>query len=116
AFARGAAFWCGGGRGGPGGGATAPAGGRRGPGLEPVPHLAVRGFAPARDLDDFLARLRGEAAVARVLVIAGDPDEPAGDFRSAIEVIDGGALQRHGITGIAIAAYPDGHPRISQQD
>ena len=31
-------------------------------------------------------------------------------------MIDGGALQRHGITGIAIAAYPDGHPRISQQD
>src|SRR5215831_16175587 len=85
-------------------------------GFEPVPHLAVRGFATARDLDDLLARLRGEAAVARVLVIAGDHDEPAGDFRSAIEVIDGGALQRHGITGIAIAAYPDGHPRISQQD
>jgi methylenetetrahydrofolate reductase (NADPH) len=85
-------------------------------GFEPVPHLAVRGFATARELDDFLARLRGEAAVARVLVIAGDHDEPAGDFRSAIEVIDGGALQRHGIIGIAIAAYPDGHPRISQQD
>ena len=73
-------------------------------GFEPVPHLAVRGFATVRDLDDFLARLRGEAGVARVLVIAGDHDEPAG------------ALQRHGITGIAIAAYPDGHPRISQQD
>jgi methylenetetrahydrofolate reductase (NADPH) len=43
-------------------------------GFEPVPHLAVRGFATARELDDFLARLRGEAAVARVLVIAGDHD------------------------------------------
>src|SRR5262249_42597917 len=94
-------------------------------GFEPVPHLAVRGFATARELDDFLARLRGEAGVAagvggggggRVRVMAGDHDEPAGDFRSAIEVIDGGALQRHGITGIGIAAYPDGHPRISQQD
>ena len=28
-------------------------------GFEPVPHLAVRGFATARELDDFLARLRG---------------------------------------------------------
>src|SRR5262249_56474657 len=78
--------------------------------------LAGRGLAPGRGLDVFPARLGGEAAVARVLVIAGDHDEPAGDFRSAIEVIDGGALRRHGITGIAIAAYPDGHPRISQQD
>ena len=85
-------------------------------GFEPVPHLAVRGFTSARELDDFLARVSGEAGVTRVLVIAGDHDQPAGDFRSAIEVIDGGALQRHGITGIGIAAYPDGHPRISQQD
>jgi methylenetetrahydrofolate reductase (NADPH) len=85
-------------------------------GFEPVPHLAVRGFASARELDDFLGPASGEAGVTRVLVIAGDHDQPAGDFRSAIEVIDGGALQRHGITGIGIAAYPDGHPRISQQD
>jgi len=40
----------------------------------------------------------------------------AGEFRSAIEVIDGGSLQRHGITEIGIAGYPDGHPRLSQQD
>ena len=52
----------------------------------------------------------------RVLVIAGDRDQPSGDFRSSIEVIDGGALQRHGIVEIGIAGYPDGHPRISEQD
>ena len=50
----------------------------------------------------------------RVLVIAGDRDQPGGDFRSSIEVIDGGALQRHGIVEIGIAGYPDGHPRISR--
>lgn len=85
-------------------------------GFEPVPHLAVRGFASAPELDDFLARASGQAGVTRVLVIAGDHDEPAGDFRSAIEVIDGGALQRHDIREIGIAGYPDGHPRILQQD
>jgi methylenetetrahydrofolate reductase (NADPH) len=85
-------------------------------GFEPVPHLAVRNFAAASELDDFLARLADEAAVRRVLVIAGDRDQPAGDLRSAIEVIDGGALQRHGVEEIGIAGYPDGHPRISQQD
>ena len=31
-------------------------------------------------------------------------------------MIDGGALQRHGIVEIGIAGYPDGHPRISEQD
>ena len=85
-------------------------------GFEPVPHLAVRNFATARDLDDFLARMSGEAGARCVLVIAGDRDQPAGAFRSAIEVLDGGSLQRHGVVGIGIAGYPDGHPRISQQD
>jgi methylenetetrahydrofolate reductase (NADPH) len=88
----------------------------RAAGFEPVPHLAVRNFAAARDLDDFLARVSGEAGVRRVLVIAGDRDQPSGDFRSSIEVIDSGALQRHGIVEIGIAGYPDGHPRISEQD
>jgi methylenetetrahydrofolate reductase (NADPH) len=88
----------------------------RAAGFEPVPHLAVRNFTSGRTLDDFLDRVSGEAGVRRVLVIAGDRDRPAGDFRSAIEVIDGGSLQRHGITEIGIAGYPDGHPRISQQD
>jgi methylenetetrahydrofolate reductase (NADPH) len=87
----------------------------RAAGFEPVPHLAVRNFATSRELDDFLARV-GEAGVRRVLVIAGDRDQPSGDFRSSIEVIDGGALQRHGIVEIGIAGYPDGHPRISEQD
>jgi methylenetetrahydrofolate reductase (NADH) len=85
-------------------------------GFEPVPHLAVRNFASTDELDTFLARATGEAGVRRVLVIAGDRDRPAGPYRSAIEVIDGGALRRHGITEVGIAGYPDGHPRISQQD
>jgi methylenetetrahydrofolate reductase (NADH) len=85
-------------------------------GFEPVPHLAVRNFTTADELDAFLARMSGEAGVQRALVIAGDRDRPAGDFRSSIEVIDGGALQRHGIVEIGIAGYPDGHPRIPQHD
>ena len=84
-------------------------------GFEPVPHLAARGFASAHALDDFLTRLSGEAGVVRLLIIAGDHEEPAGDFHSALEVIDGGALQRHGIGEIGIAGYADGHPRIPQQ-
>src|SRR6185369_5652981 len=37
-------------------------------GFNPVPHIAVREM-PSRDaLDDFLARVRGEAAVSRILL------------------------------------------------
>jgi methylenetetrahydrofolate reductase (NADPH) len=90
--------------------------GLRAAGLEPVPHVAVRGFASLPELDEFLARLSGEAGVERLLVIAGDCDQPAGQIRGAIEAIDGGLLQRRGIIEIGIAGYPEGHPRIAPHD
>ena len=85
-------------------------------GFEPVPHVAVRMFArPPRSTTSW-PRFAGEAGVERLLVIAGDREQPAGDLRSAIEVIDGGLLQRRGISEIGIAGYPEGHPRLSQQE
>ncbi len=81
-------------------------------GFEPVPHLAVRRFASASEIDHFLSRLAAEAGVRQVLVIAGDRDPPAGSLRSALDVIDSGLLQRHGIREVGIAGYPEGHPRI----
>jgi methylenetetrahydrofolate reductase (NADPH) len=87
----------------------------RSAGLEPVPHLAVRNFASVDALDDFLARLNGEARVDHVLVIAGDRDE-SGPFRSALDAIDSGLLRRRGIRGIGIAGYPQGHPRIGDEE
>ena len=62
----------------------------RAAGLEPVPHVAVRNFASELALDDFLARLNGEAGVDSVLVIAGDRGE-CGPFRRALDAIDTGA-------------------------
>jgi methylenetetrahydrofolate reductase (NADPH) len=85
-------------------------------GFEPVPHLAVRNLAGARELDAVLSRLGREAGVRRVLVIAGDRDVPAGEFRNSLAVIDSGALRRHGIVEVGIAGYPDGHPRIPQPE
>jgi methylenetetrahydrofolate reductase (NADPH) len=87
----------------------------RAAGLEPVPHVAVRNFASREALDDFLARLTGEARVTRALVIAGDRSE-CGPFRRAEDAIDSGILQRRGIRAIGIAGYPDGHPRIGPDE
>ncbi|HXX03432.1 MAG TPA: methylenetetrahydrofolate reductase, partial [Xanthobacteraceae bacterium] len=84
----------------------------RAAGLQPVPHIAVRNYASAEVLDDFLARLNGEAGVDNVLVIAGDRSE-CGPFRCALDAIDSGLLLRRGVHTIGIAGYPDGHPRIS---
>jgi methylenetetrahydrofolate reductase (NADPH) len=87
----------------------------RAAGFEPVPHVAVRNFANVEALDDFLARLNGEADVRCVLVIAGDRAE-YGAFRSALDAIDSGVLRRRGIRTIGIAGYPDGHPRIGDDE
>jgi len=81
-------------------------------GLNPVPHLAARHLASHAQLHDLLARLDGEAGVTQVLLIGGDCDRPRGPFRSALEVLEQGALERHGIRRVGLAAYPEGHPRI----
>jgi methylenetetrahydrofolate reductase (NADPH) len=82
-------------------------------GFEAVPHIAARGFASSTDLDRHLGRLHDDAGVRRVLVIGGDLAAPAGPFHAAIEVIESGLLQPHGIVEVGIAGYPDGHPRLS---
>jgi methylenetetrahydrofolate reductase (NADPH) len=87
----------------------------RAAGLEPVPHIAVRNFASEQALDEFLARLNGEAGVDNVLVIAGDRGE-YGPFRRALDAIDNGVLRRRGIRSIGIAGYPQGHPRIGDDE
>jgi methylenetetrahydrofolate reductase (NADPH) len=87
----------------------------RAAGLEPVPHIAVRNFASVEALDSFLAALNGEAGVETVLVIAGDRAE-CGPFRRALDVIDNGVLRRRGMRSIGVAGYPQGHPRISNDE
>jgi methylenetetrahydrofolate reductase (NADPH) len=84
-------------------------------GLEPVPHLAARRITSLAALDDLLTRLVTWAGVRRALVIGGDRDRAEGPFASALELIESGLLQRHGIAEIGIAGYPDGHPRLSRE-
>lgn len=86
----------------------------RAAGFEPVPHLAARGLESAAAVQHFLTRARAEADIRRVLVIGGDRDRPVGPFTSALELIESGLLQDHGIEEIGIAGYPEGHPRLSE--
>jgi methylenetetrahydrofolate reductase (NADPH) len=87
----------------------------RAAGLEPIPHLAVRNFASVEAFDQILTRLKREAAVDSILIIAGDSPE-CGPFRCARDVIDSGLLRRRGIRSVGIAGYPQGHPQIGQEE
>ncbi len=84
-------------------------------GLVPVPHISARMTATAEQLDDYLASATGEAAVDQVMLIGGDAERPLGPYASALEVLQTGLLQRRGIAKVSLAAYPEGHPQISQE-
>jgi methylenetetrahydrofolate reductase (NADPH) len=89
------------------------AGEARRAGLEPVVHLSARRMTSKAELDDFVARLRGDADVRRVLVIAGDVDQ-AGPYADALDIIRGARLREAGVENIGIGGYPEGHSRIDQ--
>jgi methylenetetrahydrofolate reductase (NADPH) len=83
-------------------------------GFNPVPHIAAREMSSREALDDFLVRLRGEADVERVLLIAGDIAGARGPFKSSGDVRASGLLQAHGIARISIAGHPEGHPFLDE--
>jgi methylenetetrahydrofolate reductase (NADH) len=79
-------------------------------GFNPVPHIAAREMPSRAALDDFLARLGGEANVRRVVLIAGDVAAAKGPFKSSRDVATSGLIEAHGINSVSVAGYPEGHP------
>jgi methylenetetrahydrofolate reductase (NADPH) len=84
-------------------------------GLNPVPHLAARGFPDTPAVAELMARLRGEADVTAVLVIGGDIPRPAGGISDAQQLIESGVLRQAGIARVGIAGHPAGHPLMSDE-
>jgi methylenetetrahydrofolate reductase (NADPH) len=82
----------------------------RSAGFNPVPHIAAREIASREALDDFLRRLRGEAGVTRMLLIAGDVAIARGPFKSSRDVAASGLIEAHGYSRVSVAGHPEGHP------
>lgn len=88
-------------------------------GYSAVPHLAARMVSDERHLAEILARL-DEAGVHDAFVIAGDGQEPVGDFSDSLELL--AAIERLHRSGagrrpesIGVAGYPEGHPHIGAE-
>jgi methylenetetrahydrofolate reductase (NADPH) len=79
-------------------------------GFEPIVHLSARRLTSKEELDNYLARITGEAGMKRVFLIAGDPPEPEGPFADSLQVIESGLLEKHGITIAGVGGHPEGHP------
>lgn len=83
-------------------------------GFRPVPHLSARSIASARQLEAYLAALRGEAGIEEVLVIAGGQERPLGPYPGAMDLLKTGLLERYGIRRIGVAGHPEGNREIGE--
>ncbi len=82
-------------------------------GLTPMPHIAARRIGSGGELHNFVTALVREAQVDRLFVVAGDLDTPVGPYCDAWAAIDDLMQGGYPLTTLAIAGYPEGHPRIS---
>ena len=82
-------------------------------GLFPVPHVGARHLESADQLEQFAARLVGEADVDRILIVGGDRAKPAGPYDCSLAVMKTGVFQKTGIFRMAVAGFPEGNPNIS---
>jgi methylenetetrahydrofolate reductase (NADPH) len=79
-----------------------------------VPHLAARMVRDRDHLAQLLERLE-IAGLQELFVIGGDNSDPAGEFDSALQVLELVRERPGGMCAIGIAAYPEGHPLIDEQ-
>src|SRR5262245_7568302 len=80
--------------------------------LEPVPHIAARRIRSRDEVKAFLAKAVRLAGVRKVLVIGGDIPTPTGPYADAAQLLGEDIFAGSGLTQVAIAGYPEGHPRI----
>jgi methylenetetrahydrofolate reductase (NADPH) len=76
-----------------------------------TPHIVARRISNALTLRRALAHLRA-GGVEQILLIAGDALQPTGEFTTALDVLECGALQEAGISRIGVAGHPEGHKAV----
>lgn len=83
-------------------------------GYEVVPHLSARLVRDRGHLTEILARV-DEIGARDVFVIAGDADQPAGEFVGAAPLLEAIADIGHRFEDVGITGYPESHPFISDE-
>ena len=91
---------------------VALAGRLRKEGLEPVPHIVARRMDNLAMVEDFAARLTGDAGVKQALLVAGDNAPPVGDLDSGLRILDSGIFEKYQIKTFGVAGHPEGHRAV----
>lgn len=81
-------------------------------GFAPVPIISSRRLVSQGDADALVGGYRDAAAPQRLMIVGGDPAQPAGPYFDALALLGSGLLARHAITRVKLPAYPEGHPAI----
>ncbi len=85
-----------------------------GHGYRVAPHLSARLIRDRSELEEILQRLR-EAGIKDAFVVAGDVDEPAGEFEDAAGLLRAMSEIGHDLEEVGITGYPESHPKISDE-
>lgn len=85
-----------------------------GHGYSVVPHVSARLVRDRGHLREILARV-DDMGAHDVFVVAGDADEPAGDFEGAAPLLEAIAELGHRFEEVGITGYPESHPVISDE-
>jgi methylenetetrahydrofolate reductase (NADPH) len=79
-----------------------------------APHLSARLIRDRSELGEILQTLR-EAGIRDTFVVAGDVDEPAGEFEGAAGLLQAMSEIGHDLDEVGITGYPESHPKISDE-
>jgi len=83
-------------------------------GFRVAPHLSARIIRDRAELGEILQRLR-EAGIRDAFVVAGDVEEPAGEFEGAAGLLLAMCEIGHDLDEVGITGYPESHPKISDE-
>jgi methylenetetrahydrofolate reductase (NADPH) len=83
--------------------------------LKLIPHIAARMIRDKGHLQEILARLES-ARVESIFVPGGDAVMPLGQYDNSLQVLRDMAEIGHNIEDVGIAAYPEGHPLVSDRE
>lgn len=92
-------------------------------GLRPVPHVPAARFSNTSEFGDVLSMLTNAGACELLLLGGNDLEERAQDDKcaypgGAADIVSSelGALRATGVSRVALAGHPDGHPAFDNQE